>query len=769
MPIKKKSCGFALVTVLLLMGFLVALVLGVSVLLNIDCRLESNLSGIEREKAYGRLGLREGLGKLQEQLGVDQRITALLEEGEDLGRVGVFDARERVFIGFLGGREREGQVLGEGGEVVGRYGYTIEDMGLTGDFDKAFGVLSDVKWGGLREDLSGFLRGLDKKEGRIFEDEGVRREADYIPKWEYLRSFYELARECQASGGHGNERSLKPRGVSYESEGQDGRKPVFFPEIISKIFGRVGQSTTPLEHGVGPVIVGCGFGFAPEFARDDGSKEAQNTAGIRYFVTVALWNPYDFALAQEDYVFNIKPEGKGGEIEMGNRDYGAFKFSGKIRSDFKAGEIRLFSLCGDGTLKLISEGGGDLGAIMHSEGKGISGSDRGEGGRSRGGFVFDNKRVVSWKKPLFSLELLSGGENALYQVVYRLGGNQLDKGEVFSQVLDQDDYGVKGGPLFAIVFKNGGGGQEALMHYNPRALVVDGMRGMRFPYELKVYGGQGGQSRGSQMLEVQDFPAARYGRIFSMPESCTSLGFLRHVNFGALERHAGCAFGNAVCHKDIARSGVRGEEEGMYFYDYSYQLNEALWDSCFLSGRGEGRQEDFEKNFVELGEGGGILLKGVFNVNSVEEAGWAKLFSGVRGLGVREIDRLARAMVEGVKERGPFFSLGDFVNRRLEDSVWGDLGVLQEALNRAGIKLTQAEVLESIGHKLAVRSDTFVIRAYGEVVEGPLGVVRGRSCCEAVVQRVPEYLELEEDGHLAVNRRFGRRFKVVSFRWLGRE
>ena len=71
---------------------------------------------------------------------------------------------------------------------------------------------------------------------------------------------------------------------------------------------------------------------------------------------------------------------------------------------------------------------------------------------------------------------------------------------------------------------------------------------------------------------------------------------------------------------------------------------------------------------------------------------------------------------------------------------------------------------------LSARSDTFVIRGYGESVAN--GKVKARAWCEAVVQRVPEPVRPDEAG---LNPKeggglpdFGRRFRVKSFRWLNR-
>ena len=84
--------------------------------------------------------------------------------------------------------------------------------------------------------------------------------------------------------------------------------------------------------------------------------------------------------------------------------------------------------------------------------------------------------------------------------------------------------------------------------------------------------------------------------------------------------------------------------------------------------------------------------------------------------------------------------------------------------------LTQADVLSTLGPQLTARSDTFTIRTYGETVNPATQAVEGRAWCEAVVQRLPDYVDgaqLPEAAPAGLNATFGRRFKVVSFRWLG--
>ena len=93
--------------------------------------------------------------------------------------------------------------------------------------------------------------------------------------------------------------------------------------------------------------------------------------------------------------------------------------------------------------------------------------------------------------------------------------------------------------------------------------------------------------------------------------------------------------------------------------------------------------------------------------------------------------------------------------------------------------LTQADLLSVLGPALSARSDTFRIRAYGDVLDpvnstATTPVVNGRVWCEAIVQRMPEYLQSTSDTPDIAgpnltsdqNKLMGRRFKVVAFQWL---
>ncbi len=92
--------------------------------------------------------------------------------------------------------------------------------------------------------------------------------------------------------------------------------------------------------------------------------------------------------------------------------------------------------------------------------------------------------------------------------------------------------------------------------------------------------------------------------------------------------------------------------------------------------------------------------------------------------------------------------------------------------------ITQADLLQALAPVLTARSDTFRIRAYGEVVNPLTGDVEAAAWCEAIVQRGSRYVaEVDAQGNYnapwhdpedlnATNDQLGRRFEIVGFRWL---
>lgn len=200
-----------------------------------------------------------------------------------------------------------------------------------------------------------------------------------------------------------------------------------------------------------------------------------------------------------------------------------------------------------------------------------------------------------------------------------------------------------------------------------------------------------------------------------------------------------------------------------------------------------------------------------------------ELWQGGRELDDAELEALARGIVREVRNRGPFLSLGEFVNRRLgsgsaDTNLYGALqAAIENApgignLNSAGSgeaqrligtyeriltdddisghgyettataigstatgaasALDQLAILTQIGSSLSARSDTFRVRFYGDVRNEAGTRVLARAYGEATVQRVPDYVDHDQEAWTspeelnAANDRFGRRFIVTGVRWL---
>ncbi len=333
-------------------------------------------------------------------------------------------------------------------------------------------------------------------------------------------------------------------------------------------------------------------------------------------------------------------------------------------------------------------------------------------------------------------------------------------------------------------------------------------------------------------------------------------------------------------------------------YDISYWLNDMLWDDFFLSGAANGRlrwQNGIVDRDINM-SATRVTQEGSFNVNSTRVAAWAAVLSGFMDLTVSPMDGLtdealdtddrlpfsrtsrpfgggfgssdgnssgstyegyrrlrpqdiwdqkgttdpsddtglAVEIVEVIKERGPFFSLTEFVNRNplSSDPMHRKMGALQQAIVQSGINeildsgddgsrvvssdfdmtrmggantpqlwgrhwenihgqlnnsgasasILQQDILAKIGGGIQVRSDTFKIRAHGRVTDPNSGEAVSQAWCEVVVQRRGDYSHPEHpdsgdsDGvdspdelphELSeLNRRFGRRYEILSFRWL---
>ena len=179
-----------------------------------------------------------------------------------------------------------------------------------------------------------------------------------------------------------------------------------------------------------------------------------------------------------------------------------------------------------------------------------------------------------------------------------------------------------------------------------------------------------------------------------------------------------------------------------------------------------------------------------------------------------QFEALAERIVEQIRLRGPFLSLSEFMNRQLSsDEDLALAGAVEAALlqyaaqgsspydpllneytgpefqaeNHATYKFgkageghvfygtpgwaRQADILRPIAPVLSARDDTFTIRAYGDARDANGNVV-ARARCEAIVTRGAEFVDNTDEANTPIdeisetNRRNGRRFEIVSFRWL---
>jgi hypothetical protein len=143
---------------------------------------------------------------------------------------------------------------------------------------------------------------------------------------------------------------------------------------------------------------------------------------------------------------------------------------------------------------------------------------------------------------------------------------------------------------------------------------------------------------------------------------------------------------------------------------------------------------------------------------------------------------LAKNIVDEIRNHGrttsgrPFFSVSDFISSNVLRSAIASANINTGlASDRRGTpgELTQGDIIASLAPFMTPRSDTFKIRAYGEVKNPVTAEIVSKAWCEAVVQRVPD---LAEDSNAPVadvanpdfttTYKFGRKFVITSFRWL---
>jgi hypothetical protein len=766
----------------------------------------------------------------------------------------------------------------------------LADPGMTADAAKrryhdvtvaSFGVLSNSRTGGLRKDLTHYLEqgGLT---GNILPDSIFPSGAAPLgPKWEILKSYYDLAGESAPL-------AMRP--------------------------------ATGTTHGITPVIVQTGFFLALRI-------EPDGRCLVRTYPVFVLGNPYSVALTG---AADLRIVSNGFPFVVFQVD-GVQKFKAPLANfpttpgllggiDFRIADVAL----GPGEVKAYFP---DLSAgVVQNTGVvplGTSFYPDVWVAYDTGVNVAPPTAATSWdwtnlSSGELSVELRMTGTTEVLQAVGRVGLSgattatsltppaSLATGyDYFAQgytftlknarpaaqpVRPFADYNLRAQQLYRTTAAGSGFGSNALYVTGK----VTSFSVFTTNIEQPRWGRSSTLTLGKQSLVLFDVP--RRGSAGEAP--LLSLGQLQHASMTADGLQASCgnqpgnAIGNSLAHPYVSRE-LTFESRAISsttqtYYDMSYLLNAALWDGFFFSTVPQAAGAAVVPGVTPLpdqrliftatpapslsqaqqGDSAArwLMIDGAFNINSTSEEAWTALLGSLHGLGINgendlstpfprsirqtggSVDAgngtsdnayagfrnltaaqirdtatgagLAKELVREIRRRGPFLSLAHFINRRptsatATDAAFGLKGAMQAAIDRSGVNagfpsdevittgnltgtatyadteaalgargtcipgwLTQADVLQALAPGLAARSDTFVIRAYGDTLD-PVNstdaapVITGRAWCEAVVQRCPDYVSpanAPEDAPSALNdenRAFGRRFKVVSFRWLG--
>ncbi len=272
-----------------------------------------------------------------------------------------------------------------------------------------------------------------------------------------------------------------------------------------------------------------------------------------------------------------------------------------------------------------------------------------------------------------------------------------------------------------------------------------------------------------------------------------------------------------------AWDGVVAESATQVWVRDAFNLNStsvAAWRAV-LRGLGTGGQPytfDYATHDAATGEVNGVAAATISNpvARFAQSAGemWestpnpANFQAGLRTYrrGVRE---LTEAQVAGLAERiavnvsrrgadrGPFLSVEEFLAP--DSGLFGGLNPLEYSIQEydsaapvadriqwdhtfpadplkidvaAPAYLTSGDLMTALAPLLTTRSDTFVVRAYGEVGD-PLDSSQAvaRAWLEAVVQRYPDPVVASEFAdatgvQMKADAQWGRRFRVVRLRWL---
>ena len=154
---------------------------------------------------------------------------------------------------------------------------------------------------------------------------------------------------------------------------------------------------------------------------------------------------------------------------------------------------------------------------------------------------------------------------------------------------------------------------------------------------------------------------------------------------------------------------------------------------------------------------GSQVFSGMINLNTASPFVWRSVLetynsvSGVTPISTADLSSLGTNLaVEFAASASNKASLGPFTSV----AAFGSSALLAANLPAT---ITAADFMAAIGSLLAVRSDTFRVRAYGDATSATDGSIEAVAYCEAVLQRLSA----------AAPNSLGRQFVMKQFRWLG--
>ncbi|MDR1413749.1 MAG: hypothetical protein LBI56_02315 [Puniceicoccales bacterium] len=733
----------------------------------------------------------------------------------------------------------------------------------------SYGILSDSRRGGLKRDLSQLTRASpNNAEELLFE-----RRSDlpaYVPTLELLLSFCNLSKEY-------SENQLPVIATN----------PMFRPQIFRDYAGSTADY--PGEdlqlatiHGIYPTLVQANLNI--------GLAAINGNFAITFIPQIAIWNPHTADLQTANYSVELRvPDANANNYTtsltlQGFSDalqsyvkLGTFplvysdeqtNMSKILRLNFttpmRAGEMRIFSLQSSQPIDIAN--GNTLGNVdslsnfIHMD-TGISAA-----GYSLAKLSCTNESgAINLHWNCFSWQLLSAQNRKILQEIAELDplGDEILECERQISAKNSNCFSFHSRMKYGIsVDASGILGVRWLANCNPRAQYISRNTCGEYSSLLGLNQAAGNWNFQTHIADLPtpaklDSAMLSYLNgliLFDVPESTCgvlSVGHLRHVNFLPFGYFPSQILGNSRAHPQIPLNKTfqenasalwpsRGRVESLY--DYSYLLNEALFDGYFISTSGTDRDgvkslgdlinrrfkllnsESADQNLAAV-----LLVNGAFNANSHSSLAWKCLLSSVKNtrgevifpkfyseatihqfpsFDERQVGRLAEKISQLIRENpNPFSTVGNFANRIISSNAADctRVGTLQRAIDESGINanlektfinsqknipsyddisasgyleenlpnvVNQGDILQLTSHFLCARGDTFLVRAFGDHL-GSSGDVLGRAYCEAIVQRVPEYVNDNEnmpgdglDNLSNTNKKFGRRYKIILFRWL---